>query len=120
MLGMMFMWIVPILLLAFLWDCPDRRDRSTPWIMVVAMLLMLPVLGLFWMGGAMHGYGYALPTWAWVAGGLLLLLAIGISGYLALRPGSRETKELRILKLRLARGEITPADYDLLRKKLSS
>jgi len=119
---MMLMWIIPILVFAVLWDRPTPTGRSTSWSKIVAILLVVPGLGMLLTGGGMHGYryGYALPAWSWYVGVALLLLALGTIGFLALRAEHRETEELEILKLRLARGEISLEDYDLLRQKLSS
>lgn len=64
------------------------------------------------MGGMM--------TLMWIS--IIIVLALGvwrwISGYSDIR--SRENDPLAILQLRLARGEITPEEYEDLRRRLTS
>jgi putative membrane protein len=122
-------------------------NRST-WlwvgVAVVLALVALPLFGMFMHGGGMMGGawgpmmggmmgGGGLPMhrfggwgggWLWLGMAVRVLLFGGLialvyslvrrsAGYA--RP---EAEELQILRLRLARGEITPEVYDALRQKL--
>lgn len=119
---MMLMWIIPVVLLIFLLDRPQPERSTRSWALLLLALLALPLIGMAFTGGWMHGYG---GGWSWngwnLAGGIVMLVGLGALGYAALRRGSAEadSEELRILKLRLAKGEISPEEYDLLRQKLN-
>lgn len=120
---MMFMWIIPVVLLFLLLDRPDRSRDSRTWVLGVILLAGLVLGGMWTMGGYMGGHmrGYSGWTgwtgWGWAVG-LGLLILLGAAGYLALRRGDSDSEEMRILRLRLARGELTTEEYDLLRQKL--
>ncbi|MFZ5827527.1 MAG: hypothetical protein ACOY94_24760 [Bacillota bacterium] len=132
---MMLMWIIPLLLLIFLLvDRPQSGQGTRSVALVLLVLLGLPLIGMVFMGGGMHGggwmhgggmmHGYR-GEWGWnwwnLAGGLFMLAGLGALGYALFRRGGAdsESEELRILKLRLAKGEISTEEYDLLRQKLS-
>lgn len=72
------------------------------------------------MGGyGMHGYGGGMG-WFSVLAMILLFGGLGFIVYgLLRRPAAGQTEELHILRLRLAKGEITPEEFDLLREKLA-
>lgn len=130
---MMFMWIIPLVLLFLLLDRPGQKRDSRSWTLILLALIGLPVVGMIFRGGwfmggpmrgGMHGYmwngGWG-GNWSWwgVVAGLLVLAVLGLVGYLAYRKGEPESEEQQILRLRLARGEITTEEYDLLRQKLN-
>lgn len=56
----------------------------------------------------------------WIA--ILILLSLGIARWYRHRPRITvgENNPLAILELRLARGEITPEEYDEIRRRLTS
>lgn len=128
----MWMWIIPLVLVIFLLDRPRSGRNTRPWVLALLALLALPLIGMGFMGGGMHGggwmpggmYGYG-GGWGWnwwnIAGGIVMMIGLGALGYALLRRGGAEadSEELQILKLRLAKGEISPEDYDLLRQKLN-
>jgi putative membrane protein len=107
--------------------------RDVLWVVVAVLgvLLLIPVLGMaFWGWGWMMGPGMMGPgmmtRWGWGGGwgGLLglvvlLLLVAGVA-LVVLGLSRRETQDtaLDILRQRLARGEITPEQYEELKKLL--
>lgn len=117
---MMLMWLIPVLLiLAVLGPGADTRTSRT-WGTVMLTLLMVPILGgIFMMGGfGMHGYG----GWNWASMLIGILLVGGVAAVvyaLFRRSGAGHTEEEQVLRLRLAKGEISPDEYDLLREKLA-
>lgn len=115
---MMLMWIVPVLLLVLLLDRPNRW-RS--WGMAVPLLalglLLMPLTTMWGMGGMMHGYG----TWSWPSALVLVLIfaAIGGVAYALSRRNPVESEEMHLIRMRLARGEITEEEYERLRQVIS-
>ena len=107
--------------------------RDVLWVVVAVLgiLLLIPVVGMtFWGWGWMMGPGMMGPgmmgRWGWGGGwggflGLLVLLLL-VAGVVLVVLGlsRRETQDtaLDILRQRLARGEITPEQYEELRKLL--
>jgi uncharacterized membrane protein len=68
----------------------------------------------------MHGY-YGYGGWNWVGMAVNLLLVAGLIalGYWVFKrsPGA-ESEAMQTLRLRLAKGEITAEEFDVLRQKL--
>jgi putative membrane protein len=111
----------------------EMSGRDVLWVVVAVLgvLLLIPVLGMaFWGWGWMMGPGMMGPgmmtRWGWGGGwgGLLglvvlLLLVAGVA-LVVLGLSRRETQDtaLDILRQRLARGEITPEQYEELKKLL--
>lgn len=120
------MMIIPglffLLLVLVLVDQPGRGRSGRLWPFVILALFAFPLLGSFGMmgfgaGNWMHGSG----TWDWwgVLGSVVILAGLAVGGYYLLRRWEPEqTQEEQVLKLRLAKGEITAEEYDLLRAKL--
>jgi putative membrane protein len=107
--------------------------RDVLWVVVAVLgvLLLIPVLGMaFWGWGWMMGPGMMGPgmmtRWGWgggwggLLGLLVLLLLVAGVALVVLGLSRRETQDtaLDILRQRLARGEITPEQYEELRKLL--
>lgn len=116
---MMLMWLVPVLLI-FALLAPGSETRGTrSWQGLALAFLLISVLGGMYMMGGMHYYA----GWNWLSvlvPAVLLIGGLGAIIYaLVKRPDSGRTEEDQILRLRLAKGEITPEEYDLLREKLS-
>jgi uncharacterized membrane protein len=116
---MMLMWLVPLLLIVALLPGTETRTSRT-WVLVVLTLFLIPILGgMFMMGGmGIHAYG----GWNWVSAVIGLLTVGGLAAVvyaLIKRSGPSHSEEEQLLRLRLAKGEITPAEYDLLREKLA-
>jgi len=107
--------------------------RDVLWVVVAVLgiLLLIPVLGMaFWGWGWMMGPGMMGPgmmgRWGWgggwggLLGLLVLLLLVAGTALVVLGLARRETQDtaLDILRQRLARGEITPEQYEELKKLL--
>ncbi len=113
-------------------DGSPRRDLL---VLIVGGLLLLIALPLLWgiammvmMGPWMMGgwFGYASPWWAVAAivFGALIVLGLVLIAVWAFRealPGEpRGTKRaIAILQERLARGELTPEEYERMRRVLT-
>jgi len=106
------------------------RDLTVVLLVVLGAVVLLPVLGMSLWGFGMMGPGHMAGRGmmgGWYGGGVgwfgvlaLLLLVAGvvlIVRGLAGRPAPDE-EPLEILKRRLARGEITPQQFDELKKAL--
>src|SRR3989304_4237636 len=104
----------------------NSRDLTVVLLVILGVLVLLPVLGMTlggfggmmgpgmmgpgMMGGGGYG-GFGLLTLLLVAGVVLIVLAFT-------RREGRSDGALEILKQRLARGEITPEQYEELKKVL--
>jgi uncharacterized membrane protein len=98
----------------------NSRDLTTVLLVVLALLVGLPLLGMSMMGPGMMGWRTAPQGgWGWSgAFGLvvpLLLLGGIILVVLTLRRGVASEDPAALLKLRLARGEITREQFEELR-----
>ncbi|MDR7416421.1 MAG: SHOCT domain-containing protein [Armatimonadota bacterium] len=106
------------------------REALVVAVVVIGVLLLLPAL---WMGmgswGWMMGPGMMGPgmmgrwgSWGWgnVVGLLVVLVLVAGIVLVVLGLTRRETQDtaLQILRQRLAKGEITPEQYEELRKLL--
>ena len=77
--------------------------------------------GMMGPGGMMTPGTGATGLHLWVGIGLHALLIVGalVAAYFAWkRMRSAEPAEIQLLRMRLAKGEITPDEYDLLKQKL--
>ncbi len=122
---MMFMWIILVLLVFALFGQSEKERSAGSWTAIALVLLLVPVAGWlfmmsrFGMGSFMGMYGHGGWGWAgWVVGLLLVAGLIALGYYSLRRSGKDESEEMRTLRLRLARGEITPEEFDLLRQTL--
>ncbi len=113
-------------------DEPPRRDYA---VLIIAGLLLLIALPLLWgiammvmMGPWMMGgwFGYASPWWgiAAVVFGVLVILGLGLIAVWAFRgalsgEARGNQRAIAILQERLARGEITPEEYERMRRVLT-
>lgn len=109
------------------------RDVLLVAVVVLALLLLFPVLGMvlggwgWMMGPGMMGPGM-MGRWGWGAGwgwggvvgavAVLLLVAGVVLVVLGLTRREGPDSALEILRQRLARGEISPEQYEELRKLL--
>jgi putative membrane protein len=124
------------------------NDRDTGWIVILAIILIVVLVGPFMfmggmmgpgmmgggmMGGGMMGYGYGFNWFAAIIQLLFFLIFIGliifgiyyfVSGS-TLKPSTRslETpkpsdRSLEILKERYAKGEINQEEYDRIKREL--
>lgn len=131
---MSFLWL--ILLAAIVYAVAGRGRGRMDWSWALLLLIGLPLLAGGWMmgggmmgggmmGGGMmgghHGWGGWSGTWSpWMIGGWIVGAAI-LGGLLYLvfkRMPAPESEARQILRLRLAKGEITSDEYDLLAKKV--
>ncbi len=102
----------------------DSRQRTTLLLVILGAIVLLPVLGMSMWGFGMMGPGMmGRGGWGGSAGfGLLrLLVLIGGIALIALaftRREGRSGEPLEILKLRLAKGEITREQYEGLKQAL--
>jgi putative membrane protein len=125
------------------------NDRDTGWIVILAIILIVVLIGPFMfmggmmgpgmmgggmMGGGMMGYGYGFNWFGAIIQLLFFLIFIGliifgvyyfVSGS-TLKTGARSLdapkssdRSLEILKERYAKGEITKEEYDRIKKELS-
>lgn len=118
---MMLMWFVPVLLVLAVLGSADTVRSPRGWVMVALGLLLLPVIGWATMMGGfgmgMHGY------WGWNWSGLVLafvvIAGLAVAAYFVLkRSGNQESEAEQILRLRLAKGEISPEEYNRLHETL--
>ena len=124
------------------------NDRDTGWIVILAIILILVLVGPFMfmggmmgpgmmgggmMGGGMMGYGYGFNWFGVIIQLLFFLIFIGliifgvyyfVSGS-TLKPSARSLeapkpsdRSLEILKERYAKGEITKEEYDRIKREL--
>jgi len=103
------------------------RDVLLVTLVVLGLLVLLPFLGMVLGGcGWMIGPGIMGPgmmgRWGWggFLGLLVLLLLVAVAALAVLGLSRRETQDtaLDLLRQRLARGEITPEQYEELKKLL--
>lgn len=126
---MMIGWILPLVLLVLLLSLRGDERSSRGWISALILgLVALYGVGFLGMGG-MHSWGWGWGRgWGWdgwtlpsLLGSLALLGAAGAGIWVLLRRSPpAESEAEQILRLRLARGEITAEEYDLLRKKVQA
>lgn len=105
------------------------RDVLLVAVVVLGLLLLFPILGMvlggwgWMMGPGMMGPGM-MGRWGWGWGGVaglvvVLLLVVGVVlVVLGLTRREGPDSALEILRQRLARGEISPEQYEELRKLL--
>lgn len=104
----------------------NSRDLTTVLLVVAGLFVVLPLLGMLMMGAGMMGPGMmawrtAPGGWGWWGFGLIVpLLFLGgiVLVVLTLRRGVGPEDPAALLKLRLARGEITPEQFEELKKAL--
>lgn len=115
-----FLLLILVLMLA---DQPGARRAGGLWPILLLVVFVLPMLGMSGMMGFggwnwMHGSG----SWTWwgFLGSAVILAGLAAGGYFLTRRSAPESEEQQILRLRLAKGEITTEDYDLLRVKLKA
>lgn len=106
----------------------SSRDWTIVLLVILGIFVLLPVLGMsLWGFGGMMGSGMMgrgmMGGYGWGGGfGLLALILLVIGVVLILRGVTfKETKPeepLEILKVRLARGEITKEQFEELKKAL--
>ncbi len=107
----------------------DSRQLTTVLLVVLGVIVLLPVLGMSMWGFGMMGPGMMGPGMmgrgGWGGPGgfgfLTLLLLVGGIALVVLaltRKESRPEEPLEILKIRLARGEITKEQYEELAQAL--
>lgn len=120
MLGGGLFLLILVLILA---DDPGGRRSGRLWPILLLAVFALPLMGMFWMMGFgawnwMHGAG----SWSWwgLLSSTLILGGLAVGGYLRARRSEPESEEEQILRLRLAKGEVTAEEYDLLRAKLKA
>ncbi len=102
------------------------RDLAVVLLVVLGALILLPALGMAvggcggWMGPGMMGrWGWGPWGGGWGLVAMLLALAGIVLVVLALgRREARGDEALQILRRRLASGEITPEQFEELRKTL--
>ena len=88
-------------------DCPrairDVGPYNNPWEVVRRMMWMMWLSNFIWLA-------------------ILILMGLGIWTWYQRRPRitQGENNPLAILELRLARGDITPEEYDEIRRRLAS
>lgn len=122
---MMIGWILPLVLIVLLLSLRGDERSSRGWISALILgLVALYGVGFLGMGG-MHSWGWARGwdgwTWPSLLGSLALLGGAGAGIWVLLRRSPpAESEAEQILRLRLARGEITAEEYDLLRKKVQA
>jgi uncharacterized membrane protein len=103
----------------------NSRDLLVVLLVIVGAVLLLPVLGMSFghfgmMGPWMMGRGFTTGY----GGGLGLLVMLLFVGGIALlvlgftRRDAQSQEPLNVLKLRLARGEITPEQYEELKQAI--
>ncbi|HXF82032.1 MAG TPA: SHOCT domain-containing protein [bacterium] len=101
------------------------RELSIVLLVLLGAVILLPALwmtvGVGGMMGPMHMGGWYGRPWGWGWGGLLVLALVVVGAILIARGlldrgGSDEA--LAILRQRLARGEITPEQYEELKRTL--
>lgn len=107
-----------------------QRDVATVALLLLALLVFLPVLGMgLWAGGMMGFGGMMGPVggagWWWpfvgVAVPLTLFLLFVVAGVLLLRrgtEGSAADSALEELRLAYARGDLTDEEYETRRERL--
>jgi len=106
----------------------NSRDLTTVLLVVLALLVGLPLLGMSMMGPGMMGPGMmgwrTTPQsgWGW-SGALSLVVPLLLLGgivlvVLTLRRGAGLENPAALLKLRLARGEITREQFEELRQAI--
>ena len=116
------------------------NDRNTGWIVILAIILIVVLVGPFmfmgammgpgmmggWhMGQGMMGYGYGFNWIAAVLQTILFVVFLGliIFGVYYFIGGSHpkfSERSLDILKERYAKGEITNEEYDRIKRELAS
>jgi uncharacterized membrane protein len=109
----------------------NSRDLTTALLVVLALFVGLPLIGMVMMGGTgMMGPGMmawrASPQggWGWWGGVFGLLVPLLVLGAIALvvvtlmRRSTSPDDAVALLKLRLARGEISKEQFDDLKHAL--
>jgi len=104
----------------------DSRQLTTVVLVILGAILLLPILGMsMWgfgmMGSGMMGSGMMGPAMMGRGGWGGLFLLVGGVALIALaftRRESRSGEPLEILKVRLAKGEITREQYDGLKQTI--
>ncbi len=104
------------------------ENKNVLWIVVLILAVVFLVLLIPSGMGTMHGRGWGgMMGWHGMGFGgafmwLIGILIIGLVIYLIIgggtSAGKREDEALRILKNRLAKGEITKEEYEELKRKL--
>lgn len=115
---MMLMWIVPVLLLVLLLDRPNRwRSWGITVPLLAVGLLLMPLTTMWGMGSMMHRY----RIWNWQSALVLavIIAAMGGVAYALSRRNPVESEEMHLIRMRLARGEITEEEYERLRQVIS-
>jgi len=108
-----------------------NRDLVIILVIVLGVVLLVPILGASFWGWGMMGPGGMMGRgmmggYGWGGFGLLPLLALIllVAGIVLVARGAigratADDEPLQILKQRLARGEITPQQYEELKKALT-
>jgi len=110
----------------------NNRDLTIVLVVILGVVLLVPVLGASFWGGGMMGPGGMMGRgmmggYGWGGGfGIvpLLTLILLIAGVILVARGAigrtpQSDEPLQILRQRLARGEITPQQYEELKKALT-
>ncbi|MDQ7842388.1 MAG: SHOCT domain-containing protein [Armatimonadota bacterium] len=108
-----------------------NRDLAVVLVIVLGVVLLVPLLGASFCGWGMMGPGGMMGRgmmggYGWGGVGLLPLVALIllVAGIVLVARGvigraAPDDEPLQILRQRLARGEITPQQYEELKKALS-